>query len=399
MREHHPILKELGVKLKERPQLKTYTHALEELFTQAYVLRDIRLMDSVAVNLQSNGTYCIYKSKDERSGTTLQFKGTLLPSDADLIAIEDLISFCLDKKTAFGQKQEKSTKNSDRKLRTDLYTKNTSSGKVPRLQQFNGSESIDSNIIYLAMDGSRLVYWSLEPFSDDTAEDAEAEDAEAEDGEAEDAVSSDAVSSAAASSASTTKKKRKKPSSPWVLRMTIESADGSYLTVGQIRDNIACIKAAYDTFGINTGADLALRDLTAKVGTVLRKGTMQLHCEGGFSWVTHPTVDIPPNYSLMAFHPDLAELTTPPEGGIILALYPPLNKDEIEMLQNLLRNKYLKYKNKYLKLKDPNHKLLTTKDISNMSEKELKEKYLKYKNKYNQIKLEKSMNRLKISYN
>ena len=34
-----------------------------------------------------------------------------------------------------------------------------------------------------------------------------------------------------------------------------------------------------------------------------------------------------------------------------------------------------------------------------MSEKELKEKYLKYKNKYNQIKLEKSMNRLKITYN
>ena len=62
-------------------------------------------------------------------------------------------------------------------------------------------------------------------------------------------------------------------------------------------------------------------------------------------------------------------------------------------------NKYLKYKNKYLKLKDPNHKLLTPKDISNMSEKELKEKYLKYKNKYNQIKLEKSMNRLKITYN
>jgi hypothetical protein len=65
----------------------------------------------------------------------------------------------------------------------------------------------------------------------------------------------------------------------------------------------------------------------------------------------------------------------------------------------MLMKKYLKYKNKYLKLKDPNHKLLTPKDISNMSQKELNVKYLKYKNKYNQIKLEKSMNRLKITYN
>ena len=62
------------------------------------------------------------------------------------------------------------------------------------------------------------------------------------------------------------------------------------------------------------------------------------------------------------------------------------------------KNKYLKYKNKYLKLKDPNHKLLTTEDISNMSKKELNDKYLKYKQKYEQLKLEKNMTKLKITY-